>query len=1389
MKNRNPLIIIAILILAIGLALPGQAALLDQPMTGATAPGWVIGGAAYLTASTGVDAPGNGWLRLTEPTGNQSGFAMYDSSFDISQGVVIQFDYATWGGNGADGYSIYLFDGAYNATTFQVGASGGSLGYDKKTVAPVSPGLSGGYIGVGIDEYGNFSNPTEGRLGGPGQRQNSVAVRGPYDHSLGAYYYIGGTAANIGTLWYNQAFRPGQLSSQYRKVVIYLTPVAAPEYMRVDVFMQFGYNQPLTYLVDTLYTMRPIPSTVKVGYAASTGGSTNYHEIRNLAIDNLPININLAIAKTASAPTVAPGGALTYTVTARNYGPNLVTVANNVPIVDTVPAALTGVTWTCAGSGGGTCGAAAGSGNNINTTATLPFNGAATYTITGTVAAATPQGTVLVNTATLTPPAGIIDYLPADNSASVSTTVSSGTISISGTVYNDNGFSGGIAHNGVRDGGESQVTGQTYYAKLFRASDLSTTVVAPVQVSTTLGTYTFSGVPSYGDYVVILSSTNTVNVYDPSFPSANWIYVTPINYTLSGVVASGANLTNRNFFLYNGSRISGKVIKDDGFNGSITTAYDGILNAAETGIAGVTLTLRNSTGTTTYDTVTTDAGGNFALFTNTASATLRIYENNLAGYTSVSYNSGTTGSTYTIAGEYQQFAYTLYTDYFNLIFGDIPPPITINFTPTPLSAVGNSSTPVYYAHIFTATARGNVTFTTNSRTQGGWPAITYVRDNNCNGSFDAGESDITAAVNLEANENICILVRETIPGSATNGTIDTVVTRATYTTGLASQTRDVSDTTTVAIPNLSTSTKNWINRTSGGDPLAGDVIRYTITLTETAGVGASNVSVTDTIPNNTSGFSVILPLPGGATNLSTPFGTGGNGTGYLYITNITVPASGSVTLIYDVTIPLGTATGTVIDNSATVTVPGGIGANPDAPALIVNSGSLPGSGNKPLYFYNNSSTPSYKLSRTPMPTAAGSIVAIPRGSITQSWTLNPALQSDVTISNGNIPVTLWLSTNSNRTYTIPITLTCGGTSVATTSLSADLVVGGAVRYDFTLTPVSSTDYTCASGNALIMDITNTQGGTGTGRNINVYPAPSTGNSSMVTINSKNVININNSDITFHTALYPGGSSVTSLTVGSTVYIRATVSDPFGSYDITGATLTLTDPSGVTRIGSPAPVAMSVAYDSNAATKIYQYGPYTIPAGGPAGNWTARVVANEGTEGTVSDYALQALSVIVPMPNLLVVKSSQVFSDPVNGEGAGAKAIPGAFVDYTIQVTNFGAGAVDSNTTVITDSIPADTELFVDDFDGAGPSIGPVLFNNGTTASGLSYTFTSLASTTDNLAFSGNGGTNYDKSNTAPDINGCDSTVTNIKIPLIGIFNGSNGTNHPSFNVKFRVRIK
>jgi uncharacterized repeat protein (TIGR01451 family) len=780
-----------------------QAAIVNEPMTGATAPGWVIGGSAYLSASTGVDPAGDGWLRLTEPLGNQSGFAFFDAPFDISQGVVISFDYVTWGGNGADGYSVFLFDGSYDASTFSAGASGGSLGYAQKTVAPLDAGLTGGYIGIGIDEFGNYSNPTEGRIGGPGLQVNEVGVRGPFDHPSGNYFWLGGSGTLAQQLAFNnQLYRPLQTTAQYRKVVIKLTPVAAPTYLRVDTYVQFGFNQPLTAVVTGLSTSRPIPPSVKIGYAASTGGQNNYHEIRNLLIDPLQTDIDLAMTKTVSSPTVTAGGSLVYTLTVRNNGPAN-TTATNIPITDTIPALLTGATWTCAPISGGVCGAASGSGNLV-TTATLSFNSGVSYTIRSTVSATAPLGSTITNTATLAPPAGITDYNSANNSASVDASVTGAPVTLSGTIYSDSGAGGGLAHNGVRDGTEGSPGLATIYAKLFRTSNMTTALQAVLYTVAT-GSYTFNNVPSYENYTIILSTNNNLNDPTPIGPSANWIYTLPLNYTLSNIDIAGANVTNLNFGLYNGSRISGKVIRDDGLNGAPANANDGILNAAETGIAGVTVRLANNTGATTYDTATTDGGGNFVLYTNTASAQLRIYETNPGGYLSVSFNAGTTGGAYTIGGEYIQFAYTLNTDYTGILFGDVP---ASTFTPTPLAQNALQNSTVYYGHTFTPGSGGTVSFSQSSRTTvpaaPAWPAVAWFNDVNCNGTYDGSDVALPASLTASAGVPICILVRDTVPGAAIFGATDQIVTRATITytnsVGPQSGTHDVSDTTTVAAP-------------------------------------------------------------------------------------------------------------------------------------------------------------------------------------------------------------------------------------------------------------------------------------------------------------------------------------------------------------------------------------------------------------------------------------------------------------------------------------------------------------------------------------------------------------------------------------------------------------
>ena len=165
---------------------------------------------------------------------------------------------------------------------------------------------------------------------------------------------------------------------------------------------------------------------------------------------------------------------------------------------------------------------------------------------------------------------------------------------------------------------------------------------------------------------------------------------------------------------------------------------------------------------------------------------------------------------------------------------------------------------------------------------------------------------------------------------------------------------------------------------------------------------------------------------------------------------------------------------------------------------------------------------------------------------------------------------------------------------------------------------------------------------------------------------------------------------------------------------------------------------------------------------------------------VDDVCLNAL----PLPSINIQKVSSVLSDGINA--SNPKRIPGALVEYTITATNSGDGTTDNNSVVITDSIPSNTALYVNDISGAGT--GPVRFVDGSPPSGLNYTFSGLASTTDNLSFSNDGGTSYNYT-PVPNILGVDTAVTNIRMSTTGQFSASGGAGNPNFQFKFRVKVQ
>lgn len=262
---------------------------------GSTAPGWVLGGNSYtpVLTSGGIDPVDDGWLRLTDNANNRATYAYYDTAVtSANRTIFTSFDFASYNGSGADGLTFFLFDGA---AEFSVGAFGGSMGYAPKTIADGGEvdkeGLAGGYIAVSLDDFGNFSNPTEGREGGPGSRPNAVAVRGPGDGYDG-YEFIAGTGdGTTAALTQQMDFpgyttRPDQSGADYRHAEILITPTN-----QLTVWLQFGTSGALTKVLEADLSGYLRPETLKFGFTSGTGGSTEIHELRSLTVATLVANL------------------------------------------------------------------------------------------------------------------------------------------------------------------------------------------------------------------------------------------------------------------------------------------------------------------------------------------------------------------------------------------------------------------------------------------------------------------------------------------------------------------------------------------------------------------------------------------------------------------------------------------------------------------------------------------------------------------------------------------------------------------------------------------------------------------------------------------------------------------------------------------------------------------------------------------------------------------------------------------------------------------------------------------------------------------------------------------------------------------------------------------
>jgi trimeric autotransporter adhesin len=598
-------------------------------------------------------------------------------------------------------------------------------------------------------------------------------------------------------------------------------------------------------------------------------------------------------------------------------------------------------------------------------------------------------------------------------------------------------------------------------------------------------------------------------------------------------------------------------------------------------------------------------------------------------------------------------------------------------------------------------------------------------------------------------------------------TVNTSVTVSTPSFDHTLSNNTATDPTTVVFPTLSTSTKSVVDL-NGGEAAPGDTLRYTVTLTESAGYAATGVSVTDHIPDNAT-FAGFVAIPAGASSSFSAPPTGNNGNGFLTVTGITVPASSSVAVVFDVTVPAGTAPDERIDNTALITNPNGPETDPAAPQVVVTPSLIPSDGTKFLYLRQLSGSQS--LTRN-VPNSSDQDEVISAGQ-TDTWTLTIPLQQTFSINAGAIPVRLWLNRSggglgSSRNFTLTLTSSSGFTTTNTQSVTID---SGTTPSQETFTLPNAAARTFPPGTTFTLTVRNNSGNAVTLFHDGNGGA---GNNSRIEFDASTVVNVDS--VTTWNAAFNGGATQGTFYPGQTVYIRAQVSDPFGAFDIGGANITLIDASNVTQVNNVAMTAQgapATCGSTSAASCIYQY-QYTVPASPSLGGWTIRVTAREGTENTVTDLGVGSFTVAIPQPSLTILKTSTVLSDPLNNT-TNPKRIPNAVVRYDITVTNSGPGTVDAGTLVITDPVPTGSSMYV------LTSGNPVTFTNGATPSGLSFVYGT------HVSYSSIGAAGPWTYTPVPDANGFDPAVRAVRIAPAGVMSAASSGN-PSFTIQFRVRI-